>query len=488
MTYLKNFMETPTPQSEPLPDMVENSAGGYSYQVSDMELLRRFLILGSEGGSYYADQRKLTKQNAEAVRRCIENNGMATVQEIVNISTARRAPKMGPPLFALAMAASHGNDKTRKFALQMLPAVATIGSHLQMFVDYVGTMRGWGRGLRTAIGDWYYARDISNAVYQAVKYRQRYNWTHRDLLRKSHPKNPDNLGLWNELFAWITHGTLPADTETLGLIHAYEEAGTARIPRLIQLITEHHLSWEMVPTEKLDNKDVWYALAQDMPVNALIRNLATLTRVGAVSHMDAGWLVQQLHTKMNTNRRVIHPLNVLSALLTYRAGKSVRGSHTWDPIPRISSALDEVFYLAFRQVPQTNQRLYMAVDISGSMSYRDVAGVPGLTPHMAASAMAMAIVHREPNYYIAGFFTREERSSNRSGTNVMTPLDITATDNLHDAMAKTQALRFGRTDCSLPMLDALEKKWPVDCSVILIMVELSLHRGRSPRLPTGRLV
>ena len=155
--------------------------------------------------------------------------------------------------------------------------------------------------------------------------------------------------------------------------------------------------------------------------------------------MDAGWLVNALFHKMTANQRAIHPLNVLSALVTYRSGKSVRGSHTWDPIPRISSALDEVFYRAFDQAPQTNQRLYMAVDISGSMGIGQVAGVYGLTPRMAASAMAMAIVHREPNYYIAGFFTREERSSNRSGTNVMTPLDITATDNLHDAMAKTQA-------------------------------------------------
>ena len=247
------------------------------------------------------------------------------------------------------------------------------------------------------------------------------------------------------------------------------------MPRLMDLIDGHHLSWEMVPTEKLDNKEVWRALALDMPVNALIRNLATLTRVGAVTPMDADWLVQQLHTKMNTNRRVIHPLNVLSALVTYRSGKSVRGSHTWDPILRISSALDEVFYRSFGQAPQTNQRLYMGVDISGSMSYKDVAGVPGLTPRMAASAMAMAIVHREPNYYIAGFSTTAERSSNQGNSNVMTPLDITATDNLHDAMAKTQALPFGGTDCSLPMLDALEKKMPVDCFIILTTAELSLH-------------
>ena len=53
----------------------------------------------------------------------------------------------------------------------------------------------------------------------------------------------------------------------------------------------------------------------------------------------------------------------------------------------------------------------------------------------------------------------------------MTPLGITATGNLHDAMAKTQALRFGGTDCSLPMLDALEKRMPVDCFIILTKAE-----------------
>ena len=34
-------------------------------------------------------------------------------------------------------------------------------------------------------------------------------------------------------------------------------------------------------------------------------------------------------------------------------------------------------------------------------------------------------------------------------------------------MHKTQGLDFGATDCALPMLDALEKKIPVDCFVIL---------------------
>ena len=49
----------------------------------------------------------------------------------------------------------------------------------------------------------------------------------------------------------------------------------------------------------------------------------------------------------------------------------------------------------------------------------------------------------------------------------MAPLSITASDSLNDAMQKTAGLPFGRTDCALPMLDALEKKIPVDVFVIL---------------------
>ena len=61
--YLKNIVnKRHTPQSQPIPGktMVANSAGGYSFPVDQWERLNRFLILGSEGGSYYASQQALT--------------------------------------------------------------------------------------------------------------------------------------------------------------------------------------------------------------------------------------------------------------------------------------------------------------------------------------------------------------------------------------------------------------------------------------------
>jgi 60 kDa SS-A/Ro ribonucleoprotein len=77
MSYLKNVATGATPQSEPMLDSAQtpNSAGGYAWAVDDWTRLDRFLVLGSEGGSYYATERALTAENASAVLRCVAADG-----------------------------------------------------------------------------------------------------------------------------------------------------------------------------------------------------------------------------------------------------------------------------------------------------------------------------------------------------------------------------------------------------------------------------
>ena len=66
MSYLKRIGTRRVPQSAPLPGsgQVPNSAGGYGWAVDSWTRLRRFLVLGSEAGSYYASEYNLTQQNA----------------------------------------------------------------------------------------------------------------------------------------------------------------------------------------------------------------------------------------------------------------------------------------------------------------------------------------------------------------------------------------------------------------------------------------
>ena len=457
--YLSRTLNQPTPQSEPLDErQVANSAGGYAYPVDDRTRLDRFLILGSEGGSYYATERKLTLENAAAVRRCIEADGMATVNHIVEVRAEGRAPRINPLLFALAMCASYGDREARHRAIEALPSVAWTGSQLLQFADYANAMRGWGRLLRIAMGNWYQARTAHSLAYQVVKYRERAGWSHRDLLRKSHVLvDLDNQEL-RAIFDWVTHGTLPQESEGLDcleIIRAFEQVKTATPTEAAALIRRHRMTWEMVPAELLRERAVWEALAEDMPLVALVRNLSTLTRLGVLAPLQFERVTSMLELIGEPGSPPIHPVAILSALLTYKAGQGVRGRHTWTPVPQVVDALDAAFDRSFAQAPRTGQRLYLGVDISGSMNWNHVAGVPGLTARMGAVALALAVARREPNYVLRAFHHE------------MQDLGITAGMSLQQAMDITDNWRGGRTDCALPMLDALEQGIPVDCFVVL---------------------
>jgi 60 kDa SS-A/Ro ribonucleoprotein len=130
MSYLKRHGTKRVPQWAPLPGQVQNSNAGHAWPVDDWTRLRRFLILGSEGGSYYASQWKLTRENAQAVERAVQADGVRAVAEIAAVSREGRAPKNDAALFALALAAGVGDEATRKAALDALPQVARTGTHL----------------------------------------------------------------------------------------------------------------------------------------------------------------------------------------------------------------------------------------------------------------------------------------------------------------------------------------------------------------------
>ena len=82
-----------TPQHAPIARTVPNSADGHAFPIDDWARLDRFLVLGSEGGSYYAGQAALTRDNAQAVLRAIAADGERAVSRIVAVSEDGRAPK-----------------------------------------------------------------------------------------------------------------------------------------------------------------------------------------------------------------------------------------------------------------------------------------------------------------------------------------------------------------------------------------------------------
>ncbi len=475
--YLKAiFNRDQTPQSLPIPGagQVPNSAGGYAWAVDDWARLDRFLILGSEGGSYYVTEQALSRENAEAVARCIAADGPRTVGRIAEISDSGRAARNDPALLALAMAAALGDSPTRRAAFAALPRVARIGTHLFHFAAYMQGLRGWGRGPRRAVAAWYQGLPAGKLAYQAIKYQNRDGWGHRDLLRLAHPTATDETQ--NAVFHWITQGwpdvgAEPHPDEALRLIWAFERAKQAQsVAEVAGLIRAYRLPREAIPTERLSDREVWAALLDDMPLTAMIRNLATMTRIGLLTPMSeaAGVIAAELTDRGRLSAARVHPIAILAALTTYQSGRGVRGQGQWDPVGQVADALNEAFYLAFGNVTPANRRIVLALDVSGSMASGAVAGVPGLTPRVGSAAMALVTAATEPQHTIVAF-TRGDYPSVWSSMGFgsgITPLDISPRQRLDDVVQTVSNLPFGGTDCALPMLWALENGVAADAFVI----------------------
>jgi 60 kDa SS-A/Ro ribonucleoprotein len=291
-----------------------------------------------------------------------------------------------------------------------------------------------------------------------VKYQQRDGWTHRDVLRLSHPKITINWGpeavSRASLFRWAVGkealmGHLPPK-----LVLAYIEATTASTGRVCELIKEHNLSWEMLPTEKLSEVLIWQTLLPKLPLTALMRNLGRLTSLNILSQPEWNKLVvAKLTDQVALKKARLHPLSLLTALKTYSSGHGNKGSLTWAPVPKIIDALDEAVQLSFGMIEPTGKRFLLGVDVSGSMAGSMISGSP-LSAREGAAAMALATARTEEDYGIMAF----------SGNFIELPLTKKSTFN--DAIKITSGLDFDTTDCSLPVLYAMKHKLVVDCFCI----------------------
>ena len=451
----------------------KNPAGGYVYQTDKWTFARRFLVLGSEGGTYYTKERELTKANTDNLQACIKEDGVKLVDLIVEMRD--RAPKRDTIMYALALAFAQGdkhtpdNDNSVKDKVhEIFQDVVRTGSDLLLFVSFIDNMRGWGTSLRRLISNWYLnLHEKDRLAYQVLKYQDRHGWTHRRVLKVCHLSDVNN-----GLLRWV----LKLDTDERDvlrretgltqrypqtdappeLILGYESIKKATTKRgVLQLIGTHRFTHEMVPNEWKNEPEVWDKLLENMPLIAMTRNLGKMSNVGLITPLSQAsvHVINQL-SEENIKRSKVHPIQMLMARLTYANGRGVRGSLSWEPDTNIVEALEAGFYHAFENVEPINKKVLIAIDVSGSMSWGDIAGCPNLTPDMAAACMAMVFARKEPIYHVIGFAHK------------LVELNITKNDSLN-SVCKEVKKGGGGTDCALPMLYADSKNLDVEGIIML---------------------
>lgn len=429
--------------SSPIPGkpMVANNCGAYVFKLNPWDSLKRFLILGSSNGSYYATAKEMTAENAKVVIDLLAVDGVRVVQEIVEIANSNRAPKKSPCLFALSLVLVYGTPEAKKEAYKVIPTLCGYSTFLFEFVDYV---QKWGHGLRNSVARFYTEKDADKIAYQVVKYRQRNGWTHRDVLRLSHPRTRDAAK--NSILKWVVGKSEPLE-KLHPLIEAYESLKTEKdTDRVCRVITANKMTWEMIPTEHLTTREVWEALLPNTPLMALVRNLGRLTSLGIIAPFSkwTGQIVSRLLDEEEVKRSKVHPLFLYNAAKIYMEGHGEKGSLSWLPSPAIISALMTAFYASFGNIEKSDKNVLLALDVSGSMA-SDSCGGMRITPREASAIMAMVVARSCQSHEFWGF----------SGGFI--PLRIHAGMDMSQVIKTISNLPFDRTDCSIPFNHAIKR-------------------------------
>ena len=389
-------------------EMDANNGGGFSFLLDHWGVLDRFLMIGSEGGSYYVGQQKTTETAFYTVQKCIKEDGIRVINRLMEYSLAGRAPKNDPAVVALALCAVYGDTETVAAAYAALPKVARTGTWLFLFVSILDSLGKWNAAAKRGVGAWYTTKTIDKMTVQMLKYQQRNGWAHRDVLRLAHVKPVSEIQ--SNVFRYSVKGELAQGAEVPQVLIDFEMLKRATTAATVLKLIESSdlVTWEMVPSQFLKDKDVLMALLKNMGMTAMIRKLGALTAHGVIDNLSEGtkMVVDKLSDKEALVRSRIHPITILQAFKQYQQGHGDKGSLAWGANTRILTALDDAFYASFATQEKTNENYLIGCDISGSMWCGRVNGSPNLVAAEVACVMAMAVVRNQPNYWITGFNTK----------------------------------------------------------------------------------
>jgi 60 kDa SS-A/Ro ribonucleoprotein len=456
-----------------------NSCEKEIFKVSNETFLKRFLFLGVTNGTYYIKKENLIEQHIDCIMSYINNKSqhlelLEIVKEYIN-----KAFKKDYILFILARCCIEQQyPELRNNAYVLVNEICQIPTHLFLFIDFYELLSkkhynstGWNKMHKKFIKKWYLSKDPNKLLYLITKYKNRNNWTHKDVLKLSHIKTPNTL--YDTIFKYITtdyskflikisNNQEIENLENLENIKEYIKdyetiKNSNESQEIVELINKQSFVREHIDNSMLNNIEVWNALSKKIPFTAMLRNINKLTQIGLFEKYPDTLIIllEKLNSKEAIIKSKVHPLQILISLQTYSSGKGLKGSLTWTPNKDLCNSLNNAFLLAFDNVQKTGKRYMVALDCSGSMSSNSVCGIECLNARELSCAFSMILKNIEPNCEINGFSEK------------FIPLNISPLISLETNIKTISNLPFNNTDCSIPMMNAISHDKKFDVFIII---------------------
>ena len=461
-----------TPQSHKArPEQVMNHAGGFVFEATEWTRLQRFLVMGITGNTYYSGKQELFAENREVIYDCLNIDPYKTIDLITTISHEGRCIRNVSCVFALAIAASSSDVAVRRYALDRLGKVVRIGTDLFAFDGFLTRkrpgkgvkrpLRGWSHMLRNAVGKWYNDHTADELAFEVAKYQSRDGGDHLHMIRMSHlyGATPEH----NNVIRWVLNNEekYPYVVEELPEILrtkiALEKATS--LGEVLTILRETRAPEEFIPGQWKTHDEVWRTMLKNLGTNAIFRNLCNLATRGALTKETMRWLIGERLTQHAIERSRMHPIKMLLSYGMFLDGHRRQrngNEQSWVVNDHLKKHLERCFEWGFKNVESTGKRVYLGMDVSGSMFSGSVyEGIKWLTPAVMSAALANLFYKTEEHVVARGFSDR------------LIDLGLSKKMTLDQTVRKISGLPFGATDCSLPMLDALQKREVYDLFLVM---------------------
>ncbi|XP_011863194.1 PREDICTED: 60 kDa SS-A/Ro ribonucleoprotein-like [Vollenhovia emeryi] len=452
---------------------------------NDPELrLLRYLYIGKDYSNYqpgyWFDHYYFIVRNVLAIEELAED----TEKELVPIELITRAFESNlvthpeTLVFALAVCCRQTrSEKLRHAAYESVKKICASTPNFILFVKFVSKLcrekelnyitQGWGHGLRKAINNWYLSKKPLDFIECVTKYKSRYGWKHKDIVKMAHPLG--NSPETKVILKYIIHGL----EKTRKDVTSDQIEQTSNIHQLLKYMEEvedfkhcedevraatlletYGFSLDHVPGHLLKSKEVWNSLLMSMDVGNLLNNLQRIHNLGFLNADEPAVekVTERLTDPQCVENSKVHPALVFITLKNYQySGKSLTYEKRkvrelnksmplkFNPNVKVTDALNEAFLLSFKNIQSTNLRYLVTISTNKLMEANTWQN-GNMTGLETAALIALILLRSEENVTIATFKSLGHYSVN-----------VYKTDSFDDILKALKEPSSGNINSSKPI-------------------------------------
>ncbi len=431
-----------------------NHAGGTAYEISAKHGLSQLLVTSCLNGTFYCSSKEQVDSILTLAQQC---NDPLFVAKIAVYAHRIAYMRESPAALCAWLAANHADILENIF-----PQVIDSGEMLRKFCNHIRLgkfgRKSFGTKIKRLINNWF-DKQAGQFIFRGSIGN---NPSMGDVIRMTHPKPQDEEK--SALFAYL----LDHKIENGVIKTTRQEKPVSHLPAIVQ----EYESWKLDRSKALPRVSIellmaepltaaqWIELASKANWKTTLKNLNTFQRHCVYQNSEVvATIAERLQNEQLIKDAKVLPYQLLSACLATESS---------DLPKSIKASLSRAMEIATRSTPQFEGKVYICVDVSGSMVQCQVTGNQSDSSHNsrrpsssvrcvdAAAMLAACIVRRNPTAEVICF-----------ASEIKPQLTLDCESSIFDITQKIVKNVAGGTNCSLPIAKLNQEKKQADVLIFL---------------------